>query len=138
MAALIRPLERIARRRGNSPCAGTFVPGASMMKRPVMNPSYLDDEQPRRPRGPSRWRRVLSLLGRMVKLLFTNVFRRKDTAVRDEVGTPFSRFIKGLLYRLMLVPTVLAVLVGVLVVTATHPKAAPAVVDPVSRGVYYD
>src|SRR5258706_1612512 len=137
MAALICPLER-AGRRGKSPCAGTFVPGASMMKRPVMNPSYLDDEQPRRPRGPSRWRRVLSLLGRLVKVLFTNVFRRKDAAIRDDVGTPFSRFIKGLLYRLMLVPTILAVLVGVLVVTATHPKSARAVVDRVSRGVYYD
>lgn len=108
-----------------------------MMKRPVMNPSFLDDEQPRK-RGPSRWRRILALLTRLVKLLFTNVLRRKEAAVRDDVGTPFSRFIRGLLYRLMLVPTVLAVLVGVLVVTATHPKAAPAVVDPVSRGVYYD
>lgn len=107
-----------------------------MMNRPVMNPSFLDEERPR-PKGPSRWRRLAGLLGRTLKLLFTNVMKRKH-AVRDETGTPLSRFIRGLLYRLMLVPTILAVLVGVMVVTATHPKSAPGVVDPVSRGVYYD
>src|SRR6266536_806796 len=65
-----------------------------MMKRPVMNPSFLDEVQPQARRG--------------------------------------------LRHRLMLVPTLLAVLIGVLVVTGTHPQAAPGVVDPVSRGVYYD
>jgi hypothetical protein len=107
-----------------------------MMQRPLMNPSFLDEEKPQ-PRRPARWRRTAVLLGRAIKLLFTDVFRRKER-IRDEVGTPFSRFLKAALYRLMLVPTILAVLVGVFVVTATHPKAAPAVVDPVSRGVYYD
>ena len=107
-----------------------------MMKRPLMNPSFLDEEKPQ-PSRPPRWRRVAFLLWRAIKLLFTDVFRRKER-IRDEVGTPFSRFLKAVLYRLMVVPTILAVLVGVLVVTATHPKTAPAVVDPVSRGVYYD
>jgi pimeloyl-ACP methyl ester carboxylesterase len=107
-----------------------------MMKRPLMNPSFLDEEKPQ-PSRPPRWRRTAVLLGRAIKLLFTDVFRRKER-IRDEVGTPFSRFLKAVLYRLMVLPTIMAVLVGALVVTATHPKAAPAVVDPVSRGVYYD
>jgi pimeloyl-ACP methyl ester carboxylesterase len=102
-----------------------------------MNPSFLDEVQPQARRGPRPWRRCLTLILRLVKLLFTDVFRRK-AALREEVGTPFARFMRGLLYRLMLVPTLLAVLIGVLVVTATHPQAAPGVVDPVSRGVYYD
>jgi pimeloyl-ACP methyl ester carboxylesterase len=108
-----------------------------MMKRPLMNPSFLDEEKPQ-PSRPPRWRRTAVLLGRAIKLLFTDVFRRRKERIRDEVGTPFSRFLKAVLYRLMIVPTILAVLVGVFVVTATHPKAAPAVMDPVSRGVYYD
>src|SRR2546423_3110704 len=112
MAALIRPA-----RGGQSPRLRNFVPGASMMKRPLMNPSFLDEVQPQARRGPRPWRRCLTLILRLVKLLFTDVFRRK-AALREEVGTPFARFMRGLLYRLMLVPTLLAVLIGVLVVTA--------------------
>jgi pimeloyl-ACP methyl ester carboxylesterase len=102
-----------------------------------MNPSFLDDDHLPVARRPSRWRRVFALLGKLVKLLFTDV-RHRHPSLRDETGTRFSRFLRALLYRLMLVPTVLAVLVGILVVTATHPRSAPAVIDPVSRGVYYD
>ena len=103
-----------------------------------MNPSFLDDDHLPVRRGPSRWRRGLAFLWRVVRILFRDVRNRHQVVVRDETGTAFSRFLRGLLYRLMLLPTILAVLVGVLVVTATHPKSAPAVIDPVSRGVYYD
>ena len=50
------------------------------------------------------------------------MLRRRKEKVRDEVGTPLSRFVRGLLYRLMVIPTILAVLVTCLVVTATHPS----------------
>jgi pimeloyl-ACP methyl ester carboxylesterase len=108
-----------------------------MMQRPVMNPMFLDQEERNAPSGPSRWRRVFKVVGRIVKFGFTNVFRRKEK-VRNEVGTAFSRFVRGLLYRLMFVPTILAVLVTCLVVTATHPRTASGVADPVTQGVYYD
>jgi len=113
-----------------------------MMKRPVMNPSFLDDG-PAGAHGGSKAaahaRRFLALLWRVVKFLFTDVLRRhRKEKLRDEVGTPLSRFLKALLYRLLFVPTLIAVLVGVLVVTATHPKTATGVMDPVSQGVYYD
>jgi len=108
-----------------------------MMERPVMTPSFLDDDHLPVTRRPSRWRRGLALLWRLVRFFFKDL-RGKPPVVRDETGTPLGRFLRGLLYRLMLVPTLLAVLVGILVVTATHPKSAPAVIDPVSRGVYYD
>jgi pimeloyl-ACP methyl ester carboxylesterase len=107
-----------------------------MMKRPVMNPSYLDDHS-----SPgvasAKWTRFFKVIFRIGKLLFTDLLRRRGK-IQDEVGTPFSRFMRKLLYRLMFVPTLLAVLIGVLVVTATHPKPAPGVMDPVSQGVYYD
>jgi len=113
-----------------------------MMKRPVMNPSFLDDG-PAGAHGGSKAaahaRRFLALLWRVVKFLFTDVLRRhRKEKLRDEVGTPLSRFLKALLYRLLFVLTLIAVLVGVLVVTATHPKTATGVMDPVSQGVYYD
>jgi pimeloyl-ACP methyl ester carboxylesterase len=109
-----------------------------MMKRPVMNPSYLDEEKPKAGAGRiAHWRRVARFLGRIAKILLTDVLRRKDK-LRVEVGTPFSRFTRGLLYRLMFVPTVLAALVAALVITATHPRPAVGVSDPTSLGVYYD
>jgi pimeloyl-ACP methyl ester carboxylesterase len=101
-----------------------------------MNPSFLDEERPA-PAGPSKLVRLLRLLGRCGKLLFTDVLRRKPK-VRDETATPLARFVRGLCYRLLFIPTVLAVLVSILVVTATHPKPAPGMMDPVSQGVYYD
>ena len=112
-----------------------------MMKRPVMNPSYLDDVQSQpSPRRQSRWRACLTVfkfVWRIVRVLFTDVLRRKGR-IKDEVGTPFSRFIRAVFYRLMFVPTLIAILVSVLVVTATHPKPAPGLMDPTSQGVYYD
>src|SRR4051812_7718759 len=107
-----------------------------MMTRPVMNPSFLDEERPA-PAGPSKTARLLRFLWRCGKLLFTDVLRRKP-AVRDETSTPLARFVRGLCYRLLFIPTVLAVLVTILVVTSTHPKLTPGMMDPVSQGVYYD
>jgi pimeloyl-ACP methyl ester carboxylesterase len=101
-----------------------------------MNPSYLDDHASH-PAAAAKWARFFKFLFRIGKLFFTDLLRRKPK-IQDEVGTPFSRFMRKLLYRLMFVPTLLAVLIGVLVVTATHPKPAPGVMDPVSQGVYYD
>jgi pimeloyl-ACP methyl ester carboxylesterase len=110
-----------------------------MMQRPVMNPMFLDDDTPKRRvrRGTPKWKIVAKFVWRIVRVLFTPVLRRKSQ-LRNEVGTPFSRFTKGLLYRLIFVPTLLAVLVTIQVVTSTHPKAALGVMDPVSQGVYYD
>src|SRR5688500_12473256 len=113
--------------RARRASCGPFAPGASMMKRPVMNPSYLDEVQSSKPspRRQSRWRAVLTVMKfvwRIVRVLFTDVLRRKQT-IKDEVGTPAGRFIKALLYRVMFVPTIIAILVSVLVVTATHPKS---------------
>jgi pimeloyl-ACP methyl ester carboxylesterase len=107
-----------------------------------MNPSYLDEVHSSKPspRRQSRWRACLTVfkfVWRIVRVLFTDVFRRKDK-LKDEVGTPTSRFMKALLYRAMFVPTILAILVSIFVVTATHPKPAPGLTDPTSQGVYYD
>jgi len=112
-----------------------------MMKRPVMNPSYLDEDHKPSPRKQSRWRAVqtvVKFVWRIVRVLFMDVFRRNKSKIKDETGTPTSRFLKAVLYRLMFVPTVVAVLVCVFVVTATHPKAAVGLLDPSSQGVYYD
>lgn len=110
-----------------------------MMQRPVMNPMMMDDDSPEhRPGKPSLWRRAGKIVWRVGKILFMDVLRRKRPVLVNEVGTPFSRFVRGFLYRLLFVPTVLMVMVAILVVCATHPKPAPAVADPISQGVYYD
>lgn len=104
-----------------------------------MNPMLMDDETPaRRPAAVSLWRRAARILWRVGKVLFMDVLRRQRPVLVNEVGTPFSRFVRGFLYRMLFVPTILLVMVAILVVCATHPKPAPAVVDPISQGVYYD
>jgi pimeloyl-ACP methyl ester carboxylesterase len=107
-----------------------------MMQRPVMNPMLFDDDKPA-VAGPPRWRRVARLLGRVAKILLTDVFCPKDK-LRVEVGTPFQRFTRALLYRLVMVPVLLALLVTALVITATHPRRVGVITDPTSLGVYYD
>jgi pimeloyl-ACP methyl ester carboxylesterase len=102
-----------------------------------MNPMFLDEGQAARPRGEPRWRKAARFLLRVGKLLFTDVFRRKER-LRVEIGTPTSRFMRGLLYRALFVPAILAILVTVLVATATHPRPVASVMDPTSQGVYYD
>jgi pimeloyl-ACP methyl ester carboxylesterase len=55
-----------------------------------------------------------------------------------EVGTPMSRFIRGVLYRLAFVPVLIAAMACGIVWTATHPRTASMQADPVWLGVYYE
>src|SRR5687768_2347007 len=114
------------------------------MNRPRLNPLFMEDSKPAPVKQP-RWQKGLSVVGRALRLLVTPMFGGKSrraggeaVEVRNELGSPVTRLIRGLLYRLMFVPTLLAILVGVLVVTATHPKLSASVADPASQGVHYD
>ena len=114
------------------------------MNRPRLNPLFMEDSKPAPVKKP-RWQKGLSVVGRALRVLVTPMFGKARRGgegdaveVRNEVGSPIGRLVRGLLYRLMFVPTLLAILVGVLVVTATHPKLTPSVADPASQGVHYD
>jgi pimeloyl-ACP methyl ester carboxylesterase len=109
------------------------------MNRPRLNPLFMEDAKPA-PQKVPKWIKVLRLIGRGARVLTTDIFGRgrKQGDLKDEVGSPIARIIRGFLYRLMFLPTLLAILVAVLVVTATHPTTAPGVLDPMSQGVHYE
>lgn len=110
------------------------------MQRPVMNPNFVDEPAAAETRtaGPSRWVRAARLLVRLGRIFVTDLLRYRRDGLRVDVGSPLSRFVRGLMYRLMFVPIVLAIIVTALVATATHPRPTPAVADPTSAGIYYD
>jgi pimeloyl-ACP methyl ester carboxylesterase len=111
------------------------------MTRPSLNPMFMEDAKPAPVKVP-RWKKVLRVFGRALKLLFTDVFAKfrgqKQEELRDEATNPVTRFIRGLMYRLMIVPVLVVVLITFLVLAGTHPKLTPAVTDPASQGVHYD
>jgi pimeloyl-ACP methyl ester carboxylesterase len=111
------------------------------MTRPSLNPMFMEDSRPAPVKVP-RWKKVLRVFGRAIKLLFTDVFAKfrgqPTEELRDEATSPFTRFMRGLLYRLMVVPVLIVGLTMFLVLTGTHPKLTPAVTDPASQGVHYD
>jgi alpha/beta superfamily hydrolase len=107
------------------------------MQRPVMNPSFVYDspaaKKPRRARFAWLWA-GLRFVGR---LLMAHPFGHRK-AFRNEEGTRFSRFVRGLTYRMAFVPLLLAGFLAAIVLAATHPGRAVHGADPLSYGVYYD
>ncbi len=124
------------------------------MQRPVLNPSFLDDEPD--PNAGKSWRarlrpvfRLLRVAGRV--LFWDPLAQWRMRRLKVEVGTPFSRFCRGVAYRVAFVPLFLALGVVTLVFSGTHPStapAAPALVakglpvgverDPASEGTYFE
>ncbi len=102
-----------------------------------MNPSFHEDAQAA-VAGEPRWLRVGRLLWRVLGLLFTDIFGRKKSPLRVDKGRRFSRFLRGLLYRMMFIPVLIAIIVTVLVAVGTHPQGSAPVTDPASQGIYYD
>src|SRR5450432_1569233 len=115
------------------------------MQRPVMNPdlfdgnAHVDADTP----NPSERRRIVRLMlaavGRALRLGFkfltTSPFARKRFRVED--GTPMSRFVRAVMYRLAFVPVFLAATACAVVWTATHPRSACADIDPDNQELYY-
>jgi pimeloyl-ACP methyl ester carboxylesterase len=110
------------------------------MQRPVMNPGIYENEEPAS--GSSERRRIFRLMAgalwRSFRLTLrfctTSFFSRKK--LRDEVGSPMSRFLRGLMYRLAFVPLFLAVTACAVVWTSTHPRIAAADVEPDLHDLY--
>src|SRR5438132_7474728 len=108
------------------------------MQRPVMNPSYLKETAAKR-REPKAtfWRRLLRALGSIVRILLTNPLKRRRH-MRIEDGSRVQRFLRGLIYRMALVPTLIVAFVILLVLAATHPGRTASTSDPLAFGIYYD
>jgi hypothetical protein len=86
---------------------------------------------------------VLARVGRVFAWLLRSLFStplpfRKKTLIRVEDMTPAQRFWRGLSYRLLFVPSLLALIAATMVFTGTHPISVVSEVDPNTRGLYYD
>ena len=107
------------------------------MQRPLMNPSLLLELD-----APKRRLSRLALFKRMLGctwnvLLFEPLgfLRRRQ---RVEIGSPFNRVCRAVLYRLMALPFVIAAVAGVMVFNGTHPPVIQQTQDPQSLGIYHD
>lgn len=112
------------------------------MQRPVMNPNFYEET----PSSPRRARRrplkaLINLFWRGTKAFF-RLLRYDPLAripgFRMEEGTPTSRFIRGLLYRMAFVPVFIAATACAIVWTSTHPRNVVTEIDPASQGIYYE
>jgi pimeloyl-ACP methyl ester carboxylesterase len=57
---------------------------------------------------------------------------------RNDDGTPFSRFLKGMAYRIAFLPVLAALAACAFVYSGTHPPQMCGEMDPSSFGIYYD
>src|SRR5439155_22632060 len=109
------------------------------MQRPVMNPSFLEDNSAPPP-APRRWysflRPIAKLFRFVSRILFYKPLRRRLRV--DDGISPISRFIRGVLYRLAFVPFLIAIAVLAMVYAGTHPQQAASELDPTCQGIYYD
>jgi pimeloyl-ACP methyl ester carboxylesterase len=108
------------------------------MQRPMMSPIFLEDEAPAAVR-PFLLHRLTWPLRCLATLLLIDVcFWRRSHRLKIEDGALASRILRGLAYRLLFVPVMLAFVVVALVYIGTHPPRVYPTMDPLSHGIYYD
>src|SRR5947209_2334390 len=108
------------------------------MERPVLDPTFIHEGPPR---APTRWADRLqparALFAWCGRLMLRDVFGR-GPGLTIEVGTSAGRFVRGLCYRMLFLPLVVALIASALVYNGTHPPALGSVLDPTCHGIYYD
>jgi hypothetical protein len=105
------------------------------MQRPMMDTIGAGSSLPRTRRGAN------SASPRSgFRRLFSNPFRKADPQLLFEDEEPIRRrFVRGLVYRLALLPAMLMLAAAALVYVRTHPSTPPlSSADPLSQGVYYE
>lgn len=109
------------------------------MQRPIMNPSFLDDDAPAATPKLPLWRRFADATQAAARLLLVDLFfwrRKRGPQIED--GSPLRRLLRTILYRLAFVPIFLALIAAALVFLGTHPPRVIGRSDLVSISTYYD
>lgn len=110
-----------------------------LMQRPVMDPLFLEqlNAPPAKPRFV-----LLRAVGRAIWWVGGKLLSRPLTSRRDRLqfqGEAWAgRLARGVAYRLLFAPILLALAASALVYRGTHPAVSLAAGDPSSFGVYYD
>lgn len=114
------------------------------MQRPIMDPTCLAPEFADRRRGAllGKYRQwigpawgALRCLGRT---LVTQPWRRARRPAQGQDADWIGRIARGVLYRLLFAPMLLALASVALVYAGTHPRAATADGDPTGTGLYHE
>jgi pimeloyl-ACP methyl ester carboxylesterase len=119
------------------------------MQRPMMDISYMADDAAGAAR-PSLIQK-LGVLGKVlrvcwragrkvVRICMYNPLSNMPfgTRFRNEDGSPFARFVRGLAYRLAFLPVFAALTACAFVYSGTHPRPILSELDPSSVGIYYE
>ena len=116
------------------------------MQRPMMDITYLDDVPASAASRPMRLTRlVFRAIWRGVRsgwrvLMYDPLARvhLRGGRFRNEDGSPLSRFVRGLAYRMAFLPILAALAACAIVYSATHPLPVTGGLDPASAGIYFD
>jgi pimeloyl-ACP methyl ester carboxylesterase len=113
------------------------------MQRPVMQPTFSADDITPKKKKVAKWRstlknRVFAFFKWCIKSLLSSpvkLSRRTEVSDKPPLAT---RFVKGLAYRALFLPVLLALSCATLVFTGTHPNVAFSATDPATYGVYHE
>ncbi|MBC8107450.1 MAG: alpha/beta hydrolase [Anaerolineae bacterium] len=116
------------------------------MQRPVMDITYMEEDKHA---GHSARRRfqlvrvvlhaVWQTMRRIVRILTYNPLSRTPFGrFRNDDGSPLSRFLRGVAYRLAFVPVFAALTACAFVYSGTHPTPMSGDLDPSSVGIYFE
>jgi alpha-beta hydrolase superfamily lysophospholipase len=111
------------------------------MQRPVMNPSFVQEDDGSSPkvRWKFPWHLLLKPFKVAIAVMLADPFARlRRKGLKIDEGTAFSRATRALLYRLAFIPLILALFAVAMVYASTHPQTTPSQMDPMSVGLYYD
>lgn len=107
------------------------------MDRPSMNPLFMDGLKPPSKKR-SYFKLVFSLIASLFRFLLADVRFWRSGKLRNEDGNAFWRLVRGLGYRVAMLPLPALVVIGSLVYLATHPQRPATTLDPQSVGVYFE
>jgi len=107
-----------------------------------MDPTFLDAVPDRQSRFQiflyllTEWAKVVL---KVLRILFREIrIPRTHAALRIDDGTPASRWVRGLMYRLIFVPVIAVGVVVALVYAGTHPRLSVGAEDPSLYGLHFD
>ncbi len=110
------------------------------MERPILNPIFLDPDQP--PRRPSLWRKLLVIPRLLAVILFMDLLFWRRSSFKVEEGSTLHRIARAVAYRLIFVPLSLVLLtiglLAVLIYVGTHPPRLNVQSSPLAGGHFYD
>jgi pimeloyl-ACP methyl ester carboxylesterase len=115
------------------------------MQRPVMQPTFsADDMKPEiRKKKVNKFssffkNNVLGFVKWCIKSLLSSPVKLKRRTEASDKPPITSRLVRGLAYRALFLPVLVALSSATLVFTGTHPSTAFSATDPATFGVYFD